>query len=839
MEKQVVRARDFYRCPVSKQLSEFVSDDNEGKVLYRAIKTMCRLLSEGKTADEVLKRMDEEIVFDRSWFAYHWQPRVARETAVMRFRRFLDWLGDVTVLHAQMPVEVETANAVVKTVVDLVTIDEHGNFHAYILNAGKAAKSMRGQSVTTTATKDLHCLVAKAALEMSYPKIKVHLVYLANPEDKKPWEGGITPFVEAKTKKSNVFSMMFEDFYEDGIFDDVAILTEIDSVLSEKPDPPCFTCRNKDFCNPQTVKDMNKTPISAMKQTETVYVLPDYTPTQKEVVEHKDGPLLVCAGPGSGKTATLVGRIRRLIEKGVAPEFILAITFTRKAAQELKDRCASFVREYEMPEILTLNALGYKILRDCDEAVGECRLLTMSEQVHLIDTLLGAFDPIAGLPYGVRGGANGLFKTVARHLDGVWKEGKAYVEKHPNLEEDFLPFAESYFKAIEARGFISYDEQISKCVALFTEHPELLEVYQKRYQYIMVDEFQDVDESQAKLVDMLASAHRNLVVVGDDDQNIYGFRGGSNKYMIDFAKVYPDAKKIVLKENFRSTKRIVDASQRLIQTNTNRLDKNILAVREKGIVPKILPTMDVTSVEDAVNEALQGGLSYGEIAVIASKNKTLDDLAKAVPFPKVMGRELLVENAFFQLMFELLRYGYSGNDEYLLRVLRLLGEEPPKLEDRETLTDAVKRQCQGRQIWAVRIAQLCKETHFTPMKLLFDLTRFLKMNDTLAEEAVEKLISEKHIKTCKKLLGVMQFMVDFGDETRIETDSADAVTFITSHESKGKEWKSVILVDDFKDDRSEETTNLYYVAMTRAMDRLYVLTDKQSSVYEALMEVPA
>lgn len=226
---------------------------------------------------------------------------------------------------------------------------------ALIMKQGKASKSPKGKSAHTNINTDLYCMAAKLGLEDEYPSILVSMVYMKNENDS---DGNITDFHVDSTKRSNVFTLSYSSFYDEGRFQREEFSALMLSVLNTKIEPDCFNCLDKAICKK---RKMN----AAVKKQEihSPYVMPQFTVSQNKVVNHLDGPMLVCAGPGSGKTATIVGRSKHLIDTGVEHDFILAITFTNKAVEELRLRCGSFCSPDEMPEISTLHALGYNILR--------------------------------------------------------------------------------------------------------------------------------------------------------------------------------------------------------------------------------------------------------------------------------------------------------------------------------------------------------------------------------------------------------------------------------------------------------------------------------------------
>ena len=829
-----MRVEDFYAssCEAKALLKEKVHDKNRPMILRGVVKDMCALYMEGKTTDQILSALRPKLnEYDPSWFGFDWQRTVQIEDDLKAVSHFLKWLNNARCIKANIRTGAIGEKAL-ESRADLIVERSDGKLCALIIHFKKADKSPGGKSSHTCSHKDLFALCTKVALEDEYPGIQTALVYLLNEDDK---EGDIGEFKVTSTRKSNAFFERWESLYEDGIFQKEYAISLINEVSKNPPPPPCFTCREK-YCMTEKVSDVLS--VAPAKRVEGEYRMPSFTPSQKQVIEHGKGPMLVLAGPGSGKTAILVGRIERLIKNGVAPEAILAITFTRDAAGELLRRCQSFCRSDEHPEVLTLNALGYKILRSNPGKLGyKVSLLTKTQRLHIIEGLLSDTPKIAGFSYKELKGKNGLLSTLNTHISDYASSPEAYKKKHPDVGGEFYALADDFQSIVSAAGYIGFDEQILLATKLMEDCPEVLDGLSRRYAYVMVDEYQDVDSSQVKFVYSLAS-HGNLVCVGDDDQAIYGFRGGSNKFMLSFGKDFPNAKKVVLKENFRSTGYLTEAAQSFIKGNKARLEKEVTPVREAGFKPQVVKGRTSANLDTIVGELERSGIKLGEIAVLASKNATLEELSRGVSFPYVLGRAFLKDDPLFRLIYELLDIRAGGMSEgAVYKVLSLMGAELPK---GITASDIINRYPQGRTDdtpcgKAMDFMHKCMsfmESNCKPVFLTDFVLGYLKADNTASGVAITSMVEKGHISSLDALYGVMRDMVEFEDDTRTEPDTENAVLFITSHESKGMEWKAVIMADDYRSDGAEETNRLYYVAMTRAKDRLYILTDGSTMLHQ-------
>ena len=815
--KKTLHVGGFYRhtCKTQAEFASRIKDETLPLVRRKLVMQMCDALAAQMPHKEIVEHLTDRMkeAYRPQWFGLTWQRDQQVTDDTKRFARFLTWLGDVEVLSANDTVDVETNNHIVSSRVDLTVRFKNGRYGAFIIHFREADKSPGGVSLHTCTRSDLYMLCAKASLEEKYRGIAVTLVYLSNVDDATNRIN--SNFLVTGSKRSNAFSDVFEDFYEGGYFCKGAMLNKIEECLAVEPKPNCYICAYQKICKAEKAKAMAR--IQSKKSEETAYTVPEFTPSQLKVVEHMEGPMRVVAGPGSGKTATLIGRIRHLIEEGVAPDFILAITFTREAAGELKSRCKAFCDAGEMPEISTIHALGFKILRKNKRYVGNVELLTKPDAMRIIETIIkDSEEPMKGLDYKKLRGKGGLYDTCFKLLEQLKLQGREkFMQINKELDEGFLEFAKLYQAVVKKRGFITFDEQISKCVKLFAKHPEVLEGLRRRYKYIMVDEFQDVDAKQANFIYSLA-AHENIVVVGDDDQSIYSFRGGSNQFMLDFEKDFKEATTVVLEENFRTKAQLVAFAQHMIHSKkTKRLEKKIMAKRKGGSAPQHFKAKDAAALERAVASCLKDGYGYGDISVLASRNATLEKMYAEVHFPCVLGKSFLIDSAYFGVLLDVLYMYYMGQDDMHLVHLEVVLEK-----DREEVKTFVETCFQ-------RIER------DIPLYLCDYIAERLDCENTAVTDAIEKVVEQYHVRNNEQFFETLMYMSDYADETRLTPETDNKVLLSTSHESKGMEWPCVIIIDDFKDEQSAETIRLQYVSITRPKDKLIVLSDKEKPLLAA------
>ncbi|MEA3018564.1 MAG: ATP-dependent helicase UvrD/PcrA, partial [Actinomycetota bacterium] len=374
-------------------------------------------------------------------------------------------------------------------------------------------------------------------------------------------------------------------------------------------------------------------------------LLAQLNPDQADAVVHGSGPLLVVAGAGSGKTRVLTHRIAHLISEGVSPFEILAITFTNKAADEMKHRVAELVGPVAQKMwVSTFHAACVRILRRDGKALGFPSSFTIYDQadaVRLTGYVLRDLnvDPKRFPPRSVHA-------TISAAKNELLSVDEYETRAGGLFERRIAGVYREYQNRLLQAGAMDFDDLLTQTVRLFREHPDVLTHYQRRFQHILVDEFQDTNAAQNAIVTMLAAEHRNIFVVGDSDQSVYMFRGADITNILDFEKAFPDATVVVLDQNYRSTQTILDAANAVIANNLGRKPKNLWT--EQGSGEKIIRY----AAEDEVDEASfvsgeasrlhdGGELRWGDIAVFYRTNaqsRAVEERLTRVGIPyKVIG----------------------------------------------------------------------------------------------------------------------------------------------------------------------------------------------------------
>ncbi|MFW6306985.1 MAG: ATP-dependent helicase, partial [Bacillota bacterium] len=398
-------------------------------------------------------------------------------------------------------------------------------------------------------------------------------------------------------------------------------------------------------------------------------------PEQKEAVEHKDGPLLVLAGAGSGKTRVLTRRIAYLIENyGVYPSNILAVTFTNKAASEMKERVESLLEGLDGNIwVSTFHSFCVRVLRREIEKIGyddNFVIYDTADQRSLMKNVLKEMNI-------------DVKKTKPRAVLGEISNAKNELqdpEEYQNRLGDYFTQItgqayELYQKRLKENNALDFDDLIMKTVELFQKYELVLDYYQDRFKYISVDEYQDVNTAQYQLVQMLAAKYRNLCVVGDPDQGIYGFRGADIRNILNFEQDYPDAKIIKLEQNYRSKEKILQAADSVISNNLSRKDKKLWTDLGEGSDLNYYQAFnekdEANYVCKKINDLLEKGYQYKDMAILYRTNaqsRALEDsLVKyAIPY-QIVGGLRFYDRMEIKDIIAYLRVIYNTSDDISLQ----------------------------------------------------------------------------------------------------------------------------------------------------------------------------
>ncbi|MBX0359417.1 DNA helicase PcrA [Halobacillus sp. Nhm2S1] len=609
---------------------------------------------------------------------------------------------------------------------------------------------------------------------------------------------------------------------------------------------------------------------------------------QREAVTHTEGPLLIMAGAGSGKTRVLTHRIAYLLsEKDIAPRNILAITFTNKAAREMKERVESLVgKDGEKIWMSTFHSMCVRILRRDIDRIGYDRnfsILDSSDQLSVIKQVLKEInlDPKKWDPRAMLGAISNSKNELMTAEDYEKQAGNMH-------EEQIAQIYKGYQKKLRKNQSLDFDDLIMQTLRLFDEVPEVLESYQRRFQYIHVDEYQDTNHAQYQLVKHLASRYQNLCVVGDSDQSIYAWRGADIQNILNFESDYPKARTILLEQNYRSTELILDAANNVIDKNSGRKPKRLWTDNKGG--EKIHYHQAGTEreeglfVTDKIEDLVrQGKFRYQDVAILYRTNaqsRTIEEtfVKAGVPYQMIGGTKFY-DRKEIKDMLAYLRLIANPNDD--LSFQRVVNE--PKRGVGKTSMDKMLAYAADQDI---SLYEAAAEVDFVGVsaKAAKAIMSFRKMIQNWAEqqeflsatdmvqEVIDKtgyeemLMNEKSIEAQSRLENIEEFksvtknfeenaedktlvafLTDLAliadiDSMNEDPSSDDTVTLMTLHSAKGLEFPVVFLIGMeenvfphsralMDEEEMEEERRLAYVGITRAEKELFISHAKMRTLY--------
>lgn len=592
---------------------------------------------------------------------------------------------------------------------------------------------------------------------------------------------------------------------------------------------------------------------------------------QKEAVMHIDGPCLVLAGAGSGKTKVLTERIVNLINNGVSPYNILAITFTNKAAREMRERVYNSIEE-EANKIFigTFHSLGLKIVRENAGVIGYSNNVTILDRDD-VNTLIKRFMKELNLDtehYPVKSILNKI--SFAKN-EGLSPEEFDKFAKAP-LDMAACKVYKMYESALKRSNSVDFDDLLILPLRIFKKDKSVLEKYQEHFKYILVDEYQDTNMVQYDMCKLLASKYRNLFVVGDMDQSIYSFRFANYMNVINFEKDNKDAKVIVLDENYRSTNNILNAANDVIKNNKERKEKNLWSSKGNGDKIKYIrcdnEQEEASTVVRLTKELLDKGEKPSEIAVLYRTNgqsRVFEEafLKENIPF-KIVGSYFFYNRKEIKDLISYMHLIYNNNDDASLeRVINVprrgIGSKTiERLRREASISDKSMFEVvsSGKELgFKNLIIDLTNESKNTDLvglvDVILDKTGIRKeleeKNDLESEIRLENLnefksialaFQEKGIFSLEEFLENISLVSDKNEYKEVD----DGINLMTLHSAKGLEFNDVFLVGMeegiFPHNRSfeseselEEERRLCYVGITRAKEHLWLMNAKKRTLF--------
>lgn len=599
---------------------------------------------------------------------------------------------------------------------------------------------------------------------------------------------------------------------------------------------------------------------------------------QIEAVKTIDGPVLVMAGAGSGKTKVLTTRIAYLIEEGIPSYNILAITFTNKAAAEMRDRVSNLIGDVSS-FIGTFHSLGVRIIRENHDILGlpnNFTIIDSDDTNTIIKKLLKEMnlDSKQYSPSYVR-------NRISFIKNQMLTDGELDRLFNTPMDKVVVEVYHRYNNKLKTSASVDFDDLLLLPVNLFKERKDILEYYQDKYRYILIDEYQDTNPVQYKLSVMLSNKYKNIFVVGDMNQSIYAFRQADFRNISNFEKDFKGAKVIKLEHNYRSTNNILSAANEVIKPNTERKDLKLFSDNGDGVKIKYMRAYDekheIALVIDEIKHLLSEGYKNEDIAILYRTNaqsRAIEDvfLAKGIPY-KVFGSYYFYNRKEIKDLISYLRLIYNPHDEISLR--RVINT--PKRGIGESAIAAIEERAKQQNISMFDALETRKELEFK--EIIEDL---IKRSESLSlteliDEVLERSGMKKELESSKaledeirleNLMEVKSITASFEERTGFanlgdfleevsliadisnHTEDGDVVTLMTLHSAKGLEFPVVFLVGmeeglfphnmSLMENNLEEERRLCYVGITRAKERLYLTNAKRRMLYgKENMNIPS
>ena len=593
--------------------------------------------------------------------------------------------------------------------------------------------------------------------------------------------------------------------------------------------------------------------------------------SQLQAIHHRQGPMMVLAGPGSGKTTVITHRVKYLVEEcSVEPGSILVITFTKAAAQEMRQRFEKLTEGRRLPVSFgTFHAVFFAILKRAYR-YDASNIARDEQRTAIIRELVDRYQ------MDVEDEAEFISQILSEIslVKGEMMNLDYYYSKNCS-EEMFKKLYQGYEKAMVEKSLLDFDDMLVLCYELFTQRKDILEAWQRKYQYILIDEFQDINRVQYEIVRMLAAPQNNLFIVGDDDQSIYRFRGAKPEIMLGFEKDYPQAKRVLLGINYRSTSNIVDYAGRLIRHNKTRFEKEIRAARGAGRPVTTVgfadaPTETRTIIKE-IQDYVQMGYRLSDIAVLYRTSME----------PRLLMERLMEYNIPFQMRDALPNIYEHWITQDLLTYIRIAADplaekhqakradalriinRPKRYISREALDgqivswNQVKSWYRSKDWMVERIEDLEYDLKIlkklAPVAAVNYIRKAIGYDEYLKDYAEyrrmkpEELLEladqiQESASGYKTIDAWLLHMEEYGEQLKQQAQNwevrdQDCVALMTMHSAKGLEFPIVYIMDANErvtphhkavlDADLEEERRMFYVAMTRAKDRLHVYYTKE------------
>lgn len=610
------------------------------------------------------------------------------------------------------------------------------------------------------------------------------------------------------------------------------------------------------------------------KESDRMNLVDSLNDRQKEAVVNTDGPMLILAGAGSGKTKVLTTKVAYLIEeKNIDPNNILAITFTNKAAKEMKERIFKLEGNSAFYiQISTFHSFGLKILKENCELLGyekNFTILDSDDSLSIIKKIMKELN-IDANKYNPKAIKNVISNNKNEIIDP--KKYSLYV--NTDFDEIALEVYRKYEKSLKINNAVDFDDLLILPLKLFNNNPGVLQKYQEKYKYVFIDEYQDTNEPQYILSKMISAKYKNITVVGDADQAIFTWRGANYKNILNFENDYKDAKVVLLEENYRSTKTILNAANNVIKNNKVRKEKNLWTQNEEGSKITYYKAFDEKDesnyVVNEIKKLMEKGVNPKDICVLYRANaqsRTVEEafLTSNISY-NIVGSYAFYNRKEIKDLIAYLKLIYNNKDDVSL--LRVINYPKRGIGNKAIENLAIKSNVLDKSLYEVidsgkeldfknMIEEIKKEeSHLTLTELIdmvLDKSGMKKsLEDEKSIEADIRLENLEEFKSIAKAMEINEGIVSLeelldklalvSDVSEQKNDNEDKVTLMTMHAVKGLEYDYVFIVGVEEglfphnnslesNDELEEERRLCYVAITRAKKKLYLINARSRILY--------
>ena len=620
-------------------------------------------------------------------------------------------------------------------------------------------------------------------------------------------------------------------------------------------------------------------------------VLDGLNPAQREAASITSGPVLILAGAGSGKTRTLTHRLAHLIENGVPPFGILAVTFTNKAAGEMKERIARLIgeRAARMLWVGTFHSTGVRFLREHGDHIGLSRSFTIYDSDDS-RTLVKRIFRTSGIDEKIIK-PQAINSEISNAKNQLWTPDKYGRKSDHRFKQIITDIYRRYQTHLNQNNAVDFDDLLMLPVRLFREYPEVLQRYQDRFQHLLIDEYQDTNHAQYLLVKMLAKKSRNICAVGDDDQSIYGWRGADISNILNFEEDYPEAKIVRLEQNYRSTKRIIAAAGAVVRNNRHRKGKELWTDNSEGEQIKVVCLEDELDesrwIQRTILSLRDEGKRFRDMVILYRTNAQSRAIEEAFvrsgqPIPySIVGGLRFYERKEIKDVLAYLRIILNPQDsESILRIVNV-----PKRGVGKQTVQKLMEIARTQRVGLMDAMRLVEESGLparaaNPIRKLVDLLdELISQREVLpAAEMINRILSdtgyrallksdnsveaERRLENLEELVTAASTFAEVNDDTTLQAfleevtlvadidswqDADDKVTLMTVHSAKGLEFPVVFIsgleerlfpLGNSEEDpeQIEEERRLFYVALTRAEERVHLTLARRRRRYDEWLD---